>query len=291
MPNSIQSYLISAEQQLKQAFANDTFNPRYDAELLLAHVLQQSRSYLHAHPEALLTTAQADAFSIVIARRAQLEPIPYIIGTQEFWSLEFTVTPHTLIPRPETELLVETTLDLLRDKNQSAPIHLLDLGTGSGAIAIALAHEEPSWQIVATDISEDALIIAQQNANTHHADNISFYQGAWYAALFNAPSSTKFNAIISNPPYITEIEWPEYAQGLKFEPKSALTSGQDGLDAIREIIQQAKSHLKPGGYLLLEHGYAQGAQVRELMQQSGCVEIRTKSDLSNQDRITLGRYL
>ena len=281
---SIQDLLITANHQLEQAFATQEVASHFEAELLLAHILQQPRSYLRAHSEQEVTPAHAQQFAELIKRRSRGEPIAYILGKQEFWSLEFTVTRDTLIPRPDTELLVETTLELLPKEEK---ITIADLGTGSGAIAIALAHERPQWQFYAIDESEEALQIAQMNAEKHKATNITFAHGHWCAAL---PKDLLFDVIVSNPPYIAEDEWSQYVAGLQYEPKSALTSGQDGLNAIREIIREAKAHLKSGGYLILEHGYNQGPGVCQLLKSAKYAKIYTIPDLSSKERITLGRY-
>lgn len=256
-------------------------NPQLEAELLLAHVLDKPRSYLHAWPEAVLTTDAMVQFESAIARRKNHEPIAYITGKRSFWSLELMVTRDTLIPRPETELLVETILTLFADK----PLKVADLGTGSGAIALALAHERRKWEIYAVDNSEKALAIARKNAQQLGIQQISFCHGNWCTAL----PVTNFDVIVSNPPYIAEMEWEQYAQGLAFEPPSALLSGRDGLDDILEIAVAAKSYLKPGGYLLFEHGYAQAEAVSAILDKECYMEVRSLADLSGQKRVTLGR--
>lgn len=256
-----------------------------DAEILLAHILHKPRSYLHAWPEHTLTDEQAKQFAEYVKRRSNREPVAYITGRQEFWSLELSVNSDTLIPRPETELLVETTLKLAGDSNPRMKV--ADLGTGSGAIALALAHERPTWQIYATDSSEHALQIARKNAQQLAINNISFQFGNWCSAL----CEEDMDIIVSNPPYIAETEWERYASGLEFEPRQALVSGMDGLEAIRTIIQSASRYLKPSGYLLIEHGYRQGNAVRELFAAAGCSGIYSINDLAGRERVTSGHGL
>lgn len=269
-------------QEAKQKLSVITTEAVLEAEILLAHALEKDRTYLHAWPEKNLTPPEIQKFTQLIERRLNKEPIAYIIGTKEFWSLEFVVTKDTLIPRPETELMVETILNLI--SNPQAKI--ADLGTGSGAIALSIAHERPNWKIHAVDISESALQIASKNAQRFALKNVSFYLGSWCTAL----PCADFDAILSNPPYIAETEWEGYAEGLAFEPSSALVSGEDGLVAIREISHSAKHHLKPGGYLLFEHGFAQGKAVQEILAKDGYQAIQTLKDFSGQDRVTLCRW-
>lgn len=276
--SSIHQVLRRAENELA-AIADHAM---LEAEILLAHVLQKPRSFLHAWPQQVLTEAQLTQFNDLIRRRLRREPIAYLTGTKEFWSLLLTVTPETLIPRPETELLIETVLTLF-SKNETN-IKLADLGTGSGAIALALAAERPAWQIYAVDISDRALQIASNNAQQLAIKNISFCHGSWCTAL----PCNDFDVIVSNPPYLSEKEWPAYKADLVFEPISALVSGEDGLHAIRVIVQQAPNYLKPQGYLLVEHGFMQGSAVRECFQQHGFLEVRTMRDLAGQERVTIG---
>jgi release factor glutamine methyltransferase len=252
-----------------------------DASILLAAVLQQSRAYLIAHANEAVTPHQIEQYRKLIHRRALCEPIAYIIGKKECWSREWQVTQDTLIPRPETECLLEWILkNFSPEKKQVA-----DLGTGSGVIALTLALERPLWKIDATDQSAKALLVAKQNAQCHHVSNVSFYQGDWCAAL----PSHQYDLIVSNPPYIAEIEWNDYADGLLFEPRSALVSGVDGLDAIRQISQEAVSYLKPGGFLALEHGFAQGEAVRERLTALGYTDIETLYDLEQRPRVTIAQ--
>lgn len=276
---------VSIQSLLKQAASllQNTEHPLFEAELLLAFVLQKPRSYLHAWPDQEVPTELCERFYLLTNRRQQGEPIAYLTGTQEFWSLPLAVTPATLIPRPDTEILVE---QVLAHFSKERLVKLADLGTGSGAIALALASERPLWTIDATDISESALQIASLNAQTLGLNQIRFHAGRWCDAL----PSRDYDAIVSNPPYIAEVEWGDFAAGLLFEPKSALLSGADGLDDIREICTQASSYLKPGGYLFIEHGFKQGDAVRKIFATSGYTLVHSVRDLSSNERVTIGTY-
>ncbi len=258
--------------------------PELDAEILLAHVMQMSRLRLRVEADLIATPEQATQFQQFIDRRVAREPIAYLLGCKEFWSLELEVNQHTLVPRPETELLVETALQLFP---KNAVIKAVDLGTGSGAIAIALASERPLWQIDAVDISQNALTLASKNAQRLGFAHISFYLGNWFTAL----PSEKYDLVLSNPPYLTEVEWPAYSVSLAAEPKTALVSGHDGLDDIRAIARAAMTRMQLGGYLLMEHGEAQGALVREILVNHGYQNIRTLLDLAGKERVTMGQYL
>ena len=241
---TIATQLVEAKKMLTDV----ADNPLLEAEILLAHALQKSRSHLHAWPQNNLTAEEIQLFVSYLSRRCQREPIAYITGKREFWSLEFSVTTDTLIPRPETEVLVESVMQMFANRAQ---LKLADLGTGSGAVAIALAHEYPAWEIFATDIRKETIAIAKKNAETFCLNNISFYEGDWCDAL----PSADFDIIVSNPPYIAETEWNTYAAGLAYEPKGALVAGKDGLDAIRAIAKSAKHYLKQDGCLMVEHGF------------------------------------
>lgn len=252
--------------------------PTLDAEILLAHVLRVGRSYLLAFAERELTAEEADVFENLIAQRKQHLPIAYLTGHREFWSLDLVVTPDTLIPRPETELLVEKILEKIRGDNKT----IADLGTGSGAIALALAHEKPNWKIYATDASERALDVARLNATKLQLSNIIFQQGIWCAAL----PSIKFDAIVSNPPYIASDD-PHLQQGsLRHEPQSALVADEQGLSDIRQIISSATQYLLPGGMLFLEHGAEQGALVRSIFSNFAYTSIESDHDLAGLERVT-----
>jgi release factor glutamine methyltransferase len=259
-------------------------NPELEAALLLCHLLDKPRSYLFAWPELQLTPEQHQRYMKLITQRLGQQPIAYITGQREFWSLNLRVNPDTLIPRPETELLVERSLYHLQDIVQP---QIADLGTGSGAIALALASERPDAQISATDISSKALDQARENSSRLGLDRIDFHQGSWCEAL---PTENTYDLIVSNPPYI-ETDDPHLRQGdLPQEPKLALVSGKDGLDAIRAIIKQVTSHyLKPGGWLLLEHGYQQAPAVQKLLQTAGFSQLATHLDLAGLPRVTEAR--
>jgi release factor glutamine methyltransferase len=255
---------------------------RHEAELLLLHALQRPRSWLFAHATDPVGLADRDSFHALLARRAAGEPVAYITGQWGFWTLQLEVSPATLIPRPETELLVEQALARLP---ADRPCTIADLGTGSGAIALALASERPLAQVLATDFSGEALAVAKRNAARNAVSNVAFAQGSWHAPL----QGQRFDLIASNPPYIASDD-PHLARGdLRFEPSTALASGQDGLDDIRLIADGARAHLLPGGWLLLEHGWDQGAAIRALLQQAGLDEVQTVQDLEQRDRVTLGR--
>ena len=253
-----------------------------DAVLLLAHVLAHAHAWLLAHGDDEVGAADAARFDDLIARRLAGEPVAYLTGSRGFWSFDLAVTPATLIPRPETERLVELALERLPGDR---PLRLADLGTGSGAIALALARERPHAQVVATDASADALAIARENARALSIGNVAFHQGDWFTPL----QGQQFDLVASNPPYVA-LGDPHLASGdLRFEPQQALSSGHDGLDAIRRIAGGAPAHLVPGGWLLLEHGWQQGADVRALLAAAGFTGVRTEQDLEARDRITLGR--
>lgn len=253
-----------------------------DGELLLAEALGRSRSWLYAHPEAAVPAPARARFEALLARRQAGEPVAYLLGRQGFWSLELEVSPATLIPRPETELLVELALARLP---AGQPLRVADLGTGSGAIALALARERPQARIVATDASLEALAVARRNAERLGL-RVEFRDGDWLVPL----AQERFDLIASNPPYIEQDD-PHLAQGdLRFEPPAALASGADGLDAIRVIVRDAGLHLHAGGWLLLEHGWNQGPAVRVLLEAAGFSEVATERDLEGRDRVSLGRW-
>jgi release factor glutamine methyltransferase len=278
MSTSIHQALLTATQQL--ADQHDTAS--LDAELLLAHVLHKSRAWLYTWPEQELDTNQLEQFHQLVQRRMNGEPVAHLIGTQEFWSLSLQVSPDTLIPRPETERLVELALERIPS---DANWRIADLGTGSGAIALAVAKERPACQIIATDKSTAALDIAKENARLNQIANVTFLQGDWLAAVKDEPP---FEMILSNPPYIKEDD-PHLQQGdVRFDPDSALQAGTEGLDDLQQIIEQALAHLKPGGWLLLEHGYDQQTAVMQLLQQAGYEQIEDYPDLAGQPRVAAG---
>ena len=253
-----------------------------DVELLLAAALGKPRSYLRTWPERELDAEQLQRFRAAIARRQRGEPVAYILGQQGFWSLDLEVAPHTLIPRPDTELLVETALELLPHH----PIAALDLGTGTGAIALALASERPGWTVIGVDRVPEAVALAERNRLRLKLSNASFRPSHWFGAV----AAQRFALIVSNPPYIRADDHHLGEGDVRFEPASALVSGQDGLDDIRLIIQHAPAHLVAGGWLLLEHGFDQAAAVRELLAAQGFDAIESRRDLGGHERISLGRY-
>lgn len=256
--------------------------PYLEAEMLLCFVLKQPRSYLFAHPEIILSHDALAQFTAYLARRLALEPIAYITGKRSFWNADYAVSQATLIPRPETELLVETVLKEFPDKMSKRS--LADLGTGSGAIVLAIASERPYWSCHATDSCSSALAQAKQNAQQHQLEQVIFHQGHWCQAL----PPLAFDIIVSNPPYLATLEWACYASGLQYEPYHALVSGVSGLEAIAEIVQTAGAYLKPNGCLCIEHGFAQGQAVRDLFKEANYTAIRSIRDYLTHERLTLG---
>ena len=270
---TIENSLADAAERL----ADVSDSPRLDAETLLAWVLDAPRSHLFTHPEAELNDQAARAFSAALARRHQGEPVAYITGSKEFWSLLLKVTRDTLLPRPETETLVEQALLLIpRDR----PCRILDLGTGSGAIALALASERPNCEIVATDASRDALEIAKENAKQHELDNIRFVEGTWIEPV----ADECFDFVVANPPSVRNDD-PALDE-LRYEPRSALAAGPDGLDAIRRIAEDAGRILAANGTLFLEHGADQGNAVADVLRQTGWTGIECINDLAGHPRVT-----
>ena len=254
-----------------------------DARILLQSVLDVSHAHLIAHAGQELTPEQARTFQLLAARRFHGEPVAYLIGKREFYSLDFTVTPAVLIPRPETELLVDLALERVP---ADRPCKVLDLGTGSGAIAITIAKHRPLADIIAVDSSGDAAAVAKLNAAQLNAGNVRVITGNWFDGL----AGERFDLIVSNPPYIADGD-PHLAQGdLRFEPRTALTAGGDGLECIRFIIASASSHLVGGGALLLEHGYDQAGACGQLLDQGGFVEVSFHPDLAGIIRVSGGRF-
>lgn len=319
---------ISSGQALRMAqhalFGSET--AQIDSELLLGAALGATRAGLYAWPERVLSPSEHSRFESLLERRILGEPIAYILGEREFWSLSLRVTPHVLIPRPETELLVETALSLaaaaeslgsmssvgsvgsggsggsvgsvgsvdsvdsvgagLAREHAGAVRRVADLGTGSGAIALALASERPHWQLVATDQSVDALRVASDNAVRLNIHNVSFRQGSWCDAL---PEGL-FDMILSNPPYIDPQDAHLLQGDLRFEPVTALAAAEQGLADLRAICHEAPRHLVPGGTLLLEHGFEQGPAVAQLLADAGFLGVRTLLDLNGLPRVTLGSF-
>jgi release factor glutamine methyltransferase len=253
-----------------------------DAEVLLAHVLNKPRVYLHTWPEAELSQDQELQFLNMIRQRIAGQPIAYLTGQREFWSLNFAITPDTLIPRPETERLVERTLALLPENET---LRVADLGTGSGAIAIALAHERRHWRLYAIDRSLQCVKLAQHNAQRLDIDNLCCINADWGKAL----ADQSFDAIVANPPYIADQD-PHLQQGdVRFEPETALTSGPQGLDDLRSLIKDAPRVLKPGGWIVLEHGMDQAENIRNLLNNITFTNITTVLDLVGLERVSCAR--
>ena len=285
-----QELLAEATQRL----ATTSDSARADAEILLAHCLQKSRTYLYTWSEKEVDSTTEANFRQLLDERLRGVPIAHLTGQREFWTLNLKVTSDTLIPRPETELLVETALSLLPSplageglgKGGNKRVSALDLGTGTGAIALSLAHERPAAHFTACDLSTAALAVATENAHNNAIHNVQFIHSNWFSAL----PPQRFDVIVSNPPYI-ETHDPHLSQGdVRFEPLSALTSGQDGLDDIRHIITTAPHWLVTGGWLLLEHGYNQGQAVTTLLHNAGFQQVRCIPDLGGNDRVSLGQW-
>lgn len=254
--------------------------PALDAEVLLCHVLGRNRSFLRAWPEIRLTTEQALGYAALVEARQEGQPIAHLTGSREFWSREFLVTPDVLIPRPETELLIERALELRAGLRGAT---LLDLATGSGVLAVTLAAELPDATVYASDLSAAALEIARLNAERHRAERIRFVLSDWFAGLIE---DVYFDLIVSNPPYVADAD-PHLTEGdVRFEPRLALTAGPDGFAAFRIIAAQAGRWLTPGGILLLEHGFEQGTGLRGLLEEGGFVQIMHHHDLQGHCRAT-----
>jgi release factor glutamine methyltransferase len=256
-------------------------SPRLDAELLLEHVTGLSRSAFHQAPERTLPAKAGWAFQQLITRRMKGEPVAYIRGQQEFWSLLLEVTPAVLIPRPETELVVERALEHMA---ADAALRVADIGTGSGAIALAIANERLKTHVVATDVSREALDVAQRNAARLGIANIEFRLGSWFEPL----RAERFSVIASNPPYVADDD-PDLAPHVRrYEPAVALTSGISGLEALERLIARAPDHLEPDGWLILEHGWKQAVQVRNLLVRRGFTRVRSHADLAGHERVSEG---
>lgn len=271
-----------------RSLATESDSARADAEMLMAALLGCERSELYVHAQNPLEAATVLRYVSWIERRKLGEPVAYITGRQGFWTLDLIVDTTVLIPRPDTERLVEWACEIARElrDERDAPIDVLDLGTGSGAIALALTDTLRSdARITATDRSESALTVARENARMLNLDEIEFLSGHWFEPLQAVPR--RFDLIVSNPPYIADHD-PHLAR-LRYEPRLALTAGRDGLDALREIIRGAPAHLHPHGWLLLEHGHDQGAAVRELLLESGLKAVETRRDYGGNERVSGGR--
>jgi release factor glutamine methyltransferase len=280
--------LTSVGEWLKMAvarFKGVSGSPHLDAEILLQAMTGIHRSMMYARPEQLLTTEQLQDLQPAVARRERGEPIAYIVGCQEFWSMSLEVTAAVLIPRPETELLVECALDKVA---LNAPTRVLDLGTGSGAIALAIAHARAHSQVLGVDISHDALDVALRNQRTLAIRNVEFRRSDWFNALIPGQDPV-FDVIVSNPPYVAANDVDLSPTVAAFEPKIALIAGPTGLESLERIIKGAHRHLAADGWLLLEHGWKQGAAVRALLVQYGYSHVVSRSDLAGHERVTLGQ--
>ena len=282
MARNIQEILLQDTVHLVETLALNPNSARIEIQCLLQQVLNVPRAWLLAHSEHRPNEAKQTHYQELLQRRLQGEPVAYLLGEREFFGLKLRVTPATLIPRPETELLVDLALSRI---SQQDSCRILDLGTGSGAIALALAHARPDIEMLGCDASTTALAVARANAQQLAITNTTFIQSNWFEAF----TAQKFNIIVSNPPYIATND-PHLAQGdVRFEPISALISGNDGLHDIRHITAYAPNHLEPGGWLLLEHGYNQSMQVRELLRQAGFDEVFSACDLAGIERVSGGR--
>jgi release factor glutamine methyltransferase len=253
-----------------------------DAEILLAHTLSVSRTQLKTHPERVPNDVDARRYAELIERRVAGEPVAYIVGYRDFWTFRLAVSPAVLVPRPETELLVERALALA----PPTATRFADLGTGSGAVALALASERPEWSITATDISEQALSIARGNATTLGLSRVEFLQGSWFAPL----AGRTFDLIASNPPYVAEADPALQDAALRYEPQIALASGPDGMAAIREIVRSAPQYLQRHGWLLLEHGFDQAEAVAHELVVRGFGHVRSHTDLAGHPRVTEAQW-
>ena len=274
--------MATIDSLLRAAQLPDSPSAKLDAEWLLAAVLGRSPSYLRTWPEREVLPEDEARFVAHLERRRLGEPVAYILGRQGFWSLELEVAPHTLIPRPDTELLVETAMKVLPAGGAAS---VLDLGTGTGAIALALASERPAWQVSGVDRVTEAVALAARNAQRLGIGNAAFLESHWFSSL----RGQRFELIVSNPPYIPASD-PHLSQGdVRFEPSSALVSGVDGLDDIRLIIAQAPDYLSSSGWLVLEHGYDQASAVRSLLSAGGFVDVASCRDFGGHERVSLGR--
>ncbi|AXT37310.1 peptide chain release factor N(5)-glutamine methyltransferase [Alteromonas sp. BL110] len=260
-------------------------SPSVDAKIMLANILGKSQTYLFTWPDKTLTAAELAQLEAAVTKRKRGEPVAYIIGKRDFWTLSLFTSPDTLIPRPDTEVLVEQVLNWASE-HPSQPLSICDLGTGTGAIALALASELPEASVTGVDFQQGAVKLATRNAQANNLINARFVQSDWFSAL----DGQTFDIIVSNPPYIEETS-PYLDEGdVRFEPKTALTSGYDGLDDIKHIIKNAPEYLKKGALLAFEHGFSQGSAVNTLLTDAGFVKVKTVKDFGNNDRVTLGQW-
>lgn len=274
----IDAWLAQASARLNQA-EQPSDSPRLDAELLLLHLLDKPRSFLFAWPDKTLDEAQLVQLEHLLARREAGEPVAHLTGQREFWTLSLQVNASTLIPRPDTESLIDAALGLGLPEDAA----VVDLGTGTGAIALALKSECPSWQVSAVDRIEDAVVLARRNSE-QLALPVAVHQGSWFEPL----AGERFHLVVSNPPYIDPQDHHLDQGDVRFEPRSALVADDHGLADIRHLANTAPDHLYPGGVLMVEHGYDQGESVRKIFTDAGFTRVRTGQDLGQRDRFTLG---
>lgn len=275
--------MASVQELLRSAKDLPGDSPARDVEILLCHCLDKTRTWLYTWPETEVSGETLQHFERLLQRRYQGEPVAYLTGRREFWSLDLAVAPSTLIPRPETETLVEWALELTLPDNAA----VLDLGTGTGAIALALAREKPGWRVNGLDVSADAVQLARDNALANGLERVEFAQSNWFSSVAGAA----FNLLVSNPPYVEEGD-PHLLQGdVRFEPVSALVAADSGLADLEHIVKLAPDYLDDQGWLLLEHGFEQGLAVRALLTQRGFTAVSTRKDLAGQARITGGQWL
>ena len=273
--------LKSAAQRLQRA---GSLSPRIDAEVLMVFAASRSRTWLYTWGDSECPTWEHARFDALVAARAQGQPVAYLTGEREFWGLSLATSPSTLIPRPDTETLVDVVL--ARAKALSG--RLLDLGTGTGAIALAFASERPMWQVIGVDVRPEAVSLATHNAQTLHIANATFLLSDWFASLGVPPDGDAFDIIVSNPPYIAADD-PHMSEGdVRFEPRSALVAEGDGMADLMHLIIAAQAFLSPGGWLALEHGYQQAACVRQALMQAGYQNVESVQDIGGHERVTLG---
>lgn len=265
-------------------------SPAIDAKVLLCYVLDKPSSYLFTWPEQPLTDEQEASYRSLIAKRQQGMPVAYITGKRDFWTLSLTTSPHTLIPRPDTEVLVEQVLECINEQSATGlfpkNLAICDLGTGTGAIALSLAYELPDADVVGVDFIDQAVALADENARQNNIHNVHFFKSNWFSAL----TGKKFHVIVSNPPYIEDTSAFLSQGDVRFEPASALTSGPDGLNDIKHIVDHAPNYLHNGGVLAFEHGYNQADAVQQLLLNNGFVDVKSLQDYGGNDRVTLGYW-
>jgi release factor glutamine methyltransferase len=280
--NASQSTIAEALQWAYSQLSVSSDSAHLDAEVLLTYCLGKSRTFLYTWPNRTLTPKQWKRFQQMVSKRSKGRPVAHLVGEREFWSLPFIVNETTLIPRPDTEILVETALNLPLDKQA----RVLDLGTGTGAIALALASERSQWQITAVDKVEDAVALALANRENLDLPQVEILQSDWFSVL----NGREFDLIVSNPPYIDEHDEHLHQGDVRFEPLSALTAAEEGFADLYHIAEKARLHLAPGGYLLLEHGFEQALKLRAKLIELGYQDVATVRDFGSNDRCTLGRW-